>query len=112
MSSTVHHELLACGIHTSRIRSPLHQPALAVTQETLARNEPDAPPLPIFEEIGAAGTFVERTVYKAIFASGTVPPSAELSELTKVDDVYVDWREAFGLSPIRCASLKRRTMAD
>lgn len=91
-----------------RAPPPLPPPVLAVVPETIVQHEPDASPLSIYGESGAKGTFVEPTVGKALPVDGAVPPLAELSEMNKVDDGNVYWREAIDLSHIHGASLKRR----
>lgn len=57
------------------------------------------------------GTFFEPTVYKYLYLNDPLPPSATLSERTKVDDRYVDGLEAISLYHIHCASLKRVMMS-
>lgn len=78
---------------------------LAVTSDIPVRNKPDCLLLPIYGERGEEGTCVERTVHNALTVDCPDPPSGELSEPTKVDDAYVDRREAIDLSRILGASL-------
>lgn len=108
MSRSAHDDIWTHDIDTSHLHLPLL--VLNMTPEALAQNDPDTPPITIYRESGVKGTFIEQTVDKALYIYSPVPSSYELSEPTKVDDAYLDWRESMDRSRISCAKLMRRIM--